>query len=78
VFIQGAGPRRGEDGVNSSYRRTLSILPPGRWRVEVPGGWAGMSRRPGVEVAFTDRAGIHWIRRATGALDEIQKAPIDH
>lgn len=78
VFIQGDGPRRGEDAVLPQYRNTLSIVPPGRWRVAVPAGWAGMSRRPGVEVAFTDRAGAHWIRRATGGLDEIKTAPIDH
>jgi hypothetical protein len=78
VMVQGGGPRRSEDVVPSEFRRTLAILPPGRWAVEVAGGWAGMSRRPGVEVAFTDRAGVQWIRRAMGALDEIRKAPIDY
>ena len=56
VLIQGGAARRGEDYIPSGYRRVISILPPGRWRVNVDGGWAGMSRRPGVEVAFTDRA----------------------
>jgi hypothetical protein len=78
VMVQGSGPHRGEDGDFSGYRRTLSVLPPGRYRVLVESGWAGMSRRPGVEVAFTDRAGVHWIRRATGALEEIKRPAIDH
>jgi hypothetical protein len=78
VMIQGGGPRRGEDGVQPEFRRVIGILPPGRFRVEVAGGWPGMSRRPGVEVAFTDRSGVHWIRRATGTLDEITAPAIDH
>lgn len=78
VMVQGAGPRRGEDGVRPQYQSVLSVLPPGRWRLEVAIGWAGMSRRPGVEVAFTDRSGAHWIRRGTGALEEIQLPAIDH
>ena len=78
VLIQGGGARRGEDYIPSGYRRVISILPPGRWRVNVDGGWAGMSRRPGVEVAFTDRAGITWIRRAAGMLEEVKMPAIDH
>ena len=80
VFVQGGGARRGEDYGSSNYRRAsvMSVLPPGRWRVDVGGGWHGMNRRPGVEVAFTDRAGITWIRRATGALEEVEMSPIDH
>jgi hypothetical protein len=78
VMIQGGGPRQGEDGVLPEYRGVIAVLPPGRFRVEVAGGWAGMSRRPGVEVAFTDRSGVHWIRRATGALEEITAPAIDH
>jgi hypothetical protein len=59
---------------------TASILPPGRHRVWVGGiGWGrGMGGRPGAEVAFTDRAGRHWIRRATGRLEEIPKEPFEY
>jgi hypothetical protein len=78
VMVQGAGPRRGEDNPAGRFRKVMGILPPGTWRVDVAGGWAGMSKRPGVEVAFTDRSGIHWIRRADGALEEIRKPAIDH
>jgi hypothetical protein len=69
---------RGEEPVPPGYRRTLIAVPPGLWRVEVPPGWHGMSRRPGVEIAFTDRAGVHWIRRANGHLQEINKPGVDY
>jgi hypothetical protein len=80
VFVQGGGVRRGEDYGPRNYQSVsvISVLPPGRWRVDVRGGWHGMMRRPGVEVAFIDRAGITWIRRATGTLEEVMLSPIDH
>jgi hypothetical protein len=78
VFVQGAGWNLGEDYTGSGLRRVLAVLPPGRWRVEVESGWAGMSRRPGVEVAFSDRSGVCWIRRSNGMLEEIDQLPIDH
>ena len=31
-----------------------------------------------IEVAFTDRAGASWIRRATGTLEELPKATLDY
>jgi hypothetical protein len=78
VMVQGDGARRGEDRPSRQFLRVLDVLPPGRWRIEVAGGWANMSRRPGVEVAFVDRSGACWIRRANGALEEIAQPPIDH
>jgi len=79
VFIQGAGPRTGkgwvalesgEDQV-SQYQSFLSIIPPGRSRTEIASGWAIMTGRPAVELAFTDRAGAHWLRAGDGTLTEI-------
>ena len=78
VVVQGAGSYHGEDHVLRDERRILSVLPPGRWKVGIRSGWHGGSRFPGAEVAFTDRAGVHWIRRATGKLEEIQEPAIDH
>jgi hypothetical protein len=37
-----------------------------------------MMRQPGAEVGFTDRAGRHWIRRATGALESIPTNAVDY
>jgi hypothetical protein len=92
VFIQGAAPRSTEEvlkaahpeGGNALYSQapitTLSILPPGKWRVWIPGThWSGvLAGRSGGELAFTDRAGAHWIRRALGALEELPQAPFDY
>src|SRR6266516_4260110 len=57
----------------------LSILPPGRWRIWVQdtGEVLGGGRR-GAELAFTDRAGAHWVRRAKGDLEELPSAPFDY
>lgn len=88
VFIQGAAPQTGEDLVRLRERShgsdperhqvALAVLPPGQWRVRITGGWGGMHRMPGAEVAFNDRAGSAWVRRATGALDRLPAAPFDH
>jgi len=80
VTVQGAGPKTGEECVRaSSPLATYSVIPPGQWRaLALPGFDWGMSRAPGVEIAFTDRSGRHWIRRASGALAEIPVAAPDH
>jgi hypothetical protein len=77
VLIQGAGPRTGKE-TRPEYRATLGVILPGQYYIDVAGGWAGMSARPGVEIAFTDRAGVHWVRFADGAVTEIEKAPVDY
>ena len=58
----------------ADYRRKLTTLPPGEWQLATPKGWRGMSARPGVEIAFTDAHGVHWVRTAVGQL---QESPID-
>jgi len=64
------------DGRHSQadYRRMVTTLPPGEWQLAAPKGWGGMCYRPGVEIAFTDARGVHWIRNAVGQLRE---SPID-
>ncbi|HUY08769.1 MAG TPA: hypothetical protein VMW80_04870 [Candidatus Dormibacteraeota bacterium] len=59
---------------------TVSILPPGKWRVWSPGtGWSAiLAGRSGGELSFTDRAGTHWIRRALGSLEELPKPPFEY
>ena len=58
----------------ADYRRIVTALPPGEWHLAAPKGWRGMCARPGVEIAFTDAHGVHWIRNAVGQLHE---SPID-
>lgn len=86
VFLRDttAGPRTTEEALRLRREMrlpgmpvtTTSILPPGTYRVWVREvGWA---RRPGAEIAFTDRAGNHWIRRTDGQLEELAKPPFEY
>ncbi len=87
VFLQGTGPRVLEDVIKLHSREqrrgpvtTVSILPGGLYRVWVRGtGWQRvLSGRGAVEVAFTDAAGAHWIRRASGRLEELPEPILDY
>jgi hypothetical protein len=59
---------------------TSGIVPPGTWRIWVGGkGWTSvMSGRGGVDIAFVDRAGVSWVRRAMGQLEELPERPLEH
>jgi hypothetical protein len=93
VAIQGAAPRTMEDWLEARRRQsepdqeyrpvpitTASVLPPGKSMVWIEGtGWsAHLSGRSSAEVAFTDRAGSHWIRRANGQLEELPCEPLKY
>jgi hypothetical protein len=80
VFIDGSGPMRGEDASPelAARRIRVGVIPPGRWRVSINGGWNGMYSRLGVEVAFTDGAGAHWVRRADGRLEQLPRRAFDY
>ena len=57
----------------------IAVIAPGEQAAELPpwpGG--GMSTSPGVEIAFSDAAGRHWIRRVDGRLEGIPKEPWQH
>ena len=65
------------DGRNSpkgqpGYRYTLRSLPPGDWQFPSPKGWRGMNVYPGVELAFTDASGRHWLRTSRGQLKTLK------
>src|SRR5262249_10342685 len=82
AFLSGSPPKTGEQwvqqtgGLHSS--RAVGALPPGQWRFYVGSGWGASGARPGVEVAFTDTGGRHWIRRADGRLDSIEADAMTH
>jgi hypothetical protein len=92
VNIQGTSPQTIERWIEAQQQAqdrsellsvpitTASILPGGVHRIWVRGiGWGRvLSGRRAAEVAFTDRAGSHWIRRATGQLEELAEDPIFH
>jgi hypothetical protein len=78
VMIQGAGWDTGEEAAKYAMQNWARngpgaryVLPPGTTRL-MAGPWEGsdMHKRPGVEIAFTDTAGSHWVRRASGLLEE--------
>jgi hypothetical protein len=55
-------------------RNVLQTLPPGTYPLKLFIG----RHNPGVEIAFTDAAGRHWVRRATGELTEREENALDH
>lgn len=59
---------------------TAGIVPPGTWRLWVRGkGWTSiLAGRGGVDVGFVDRAGVSWVRRAMGPLEELPKRPLEY
>ncbi len=92
VFIQGAAPHTTEEMLEAAHPRdstnawaeapatTVSILPPGKWRIWIPGthGAGVLAGRSGAEAKFSDRAGAHWIRRALGKLEELPQPPFEY
>lgn len=84
ALVQGGGAQDSEEGVLATthhggyHTQTLLVLPPGRYYTTVPAAPTMMFRRYGVELAFTDRAGIHWRRTALGGIKQITKAPPDY
>lgn len=59
-------------------RTEVFLVPPGRWEVELVAHGAGMSARPGIEIAYRDAKGSSWIRRANGILVEIHRDPFEY
>jgi hypothetical protein len=82
VVLHGSGPHLGEEMWSGQFDPVpggiVTPLPPGRWKIDVPPYSGGMNKVPAVEMAFTDQAGRHWIRRAHGQLEEIPLDPITH
>lgn len=87
VFIQGAAPHTGEEWVGHAQHAGYKSMPrgcvfgtvgPGLWTATVKSGDSPMQGRLGCEIAFTDPAGHHWIRRSNGKLESIKKNAIDH
>jgi hypothetical protein len=93
VWVQGSAPRTGEatethyrSGPNSAeggifrMRAIVQVLPPGNYRLDLAGPTnTPMQGRLSLEVAFTDGAGRHWVRRVpTGNLEALAIAPVAH
>jgi hypothetical protein len=59
-------------------RSLLSVIPPGEWSADVTRWKPEGGRHPGVEIAFTDRAGRHWLRTSEGKLTRLAVPPLEH
>lgn len=66
--VYGPYIQRGDSVEEDEY--LYAVLPPGKWRMPVRPGWAGMSAQPGVMLAFTDSKNCHWLRLTDGTLTE--------
>lgn len=77
---KGADVATGQNAFRGDPATTSGIVPPGTWRLWVSGkGWTSiMAGRGGVDIAFVDRAGVSWVRRAMGPLDELPTRPLEH
>jgi hypothetical protein len=78
VILRGSGPRSGREMaqmLRNEWQRYLNVIPPGRSDLWVGAGWEGMMRQPGVELAFTDQAGRHWLCAAAGKLVQLHETP---
>jgi hypothetical protein len=88
VWVQMAKPHTGEeaesmarDNRESPMRSIVRQLPPGDWRVEItgPSQWGAGLAHLSVEMAFTDSANHHWVRRADGrGLEILTSNPATH
>jgi len=73
VSIQGAGPSASRGDGRYKNRSFLDVIPPGRYVADLGSASSWPSGRAGVDLAFTDAAGVHWLRTANGALEEINE-----
>ncbi len=77
VLVQGAGP---QDGKHTFMQQQYKVLPPGTFLVSFdnyPGG--AMHTKPGTEIAFTDKAGLHWLKDKNGKLHSLKsKSPSEY
>jgi hypothetical protein len=69
--FQGAGPVEGQLVLgNSAF---LSVVPPGRSFTVFPNDYGAMGFRATVEIVFTDRQGVTWLRTGRGRLVELNQ-----
>lgn len=64
--------------LSGDVRSIIATLPPGNFRVDVEFGNQDSEAALGLEIAFTDAAGKHWVRRSDGTLHHRKMAAIEH
>jgi hypothetical protein len=58
------------------FRATVGQVPPGRYERHVRSPGHGMHVKLAIELAFRDAAGVCWLRRGNGSLEDISEDPI--
>jgi len=59
-------------------RSQIAVAPPGKGYATFPFNYAGMHKRPGIEIAFQDAANRYWLRKTNGELIELDTSPVVH
>jgi len=59
-------------------RSQIAVAPPGKGFTIFPFNYAGMHKRPGIEIAFQDAANRYWLRKTNGELVELDTSPVVH
>ena len=81
IAVQGAGFLSGRQipaSLSLQEQREILVIPPGEYRLHFPGGFGGMGKQPGFEIAFRDQAGRNWTRSGGGVLKQIDQPPINY
>lgn len=74
VSIQGSF-RETAVGDSRGFRSTVGQVPPGQQQAKIESAGHGMQLKLGVELAFQDAAGVFWLRRGNGLLEEVHEDP---
>lgn len=59
-----------------AFRATVGQVPPGKYETHVSSPGHGMHVKLAIELAFRDAAGVCWLRRGNGSLEDISEDPI--
>lgn len=62
----------------AEFQLIVDAAPPGQSFCFAPQGYGGMGFHPGVEIAFSDTNGRHWVRRGNGQLRNLPRSPFTH
>jgi hypothetical protein len=82
VSVQGAFRRtavpatRAEKAGSIRWQTPVGQVPPGQYETTIRSAGHGMHLKLGVELAFRDASGVHWLRSADGVLKEVEDDPV--
>lgn len=66
------------EGVSSNHCSYIQIVPPGKYKADVPSHGGGMCKNYGSSITFRDVRGVCWSRNAAGKIKKIKKNSIDY